>query len=103
MVQFSSADTYVESCQSLKSKIQAIEQIISALLSQALKAAAKGPVSQYTLNDGQTIINCSYRSAGDVAKSIKEFETIKNMYINYMNGNMMRLVDSKNFTNGNFY
>lgn len=103
MVQFSSADIYVESCKSLNSKIQAIDAIITALLSQALKAASKGPVSQYTLNDGQTIINCSYRSAGDVAKSIKEFQTIKQMFINQRDGNMMRLVDSKNFTNGNFF
>ena len=99
---FSSADVYVESCKSLKSKVQAIEAIISALMTQALKAAAKGPVSQYSLNDGQTIINCSYRNASDVAKSIKEFETIKQMYLNQINGRMIRLVDGKNFINGNF-
>ena len=102
MVTFSSADIYVESCTSLKSQIQAIDAIITALLSQALKAAAKGPVSQYSLNDGQTIINCSYRSASDVAKSIKEFETIKQMYLNRVNGRGIRLVDSKNFTDGRY-
>lgn len=103
MVVYDSADKYVDSCTTLKAKIAAIEAIQSALLTSALKAASKAAISQYSLNDGQVIINATYRNASEVMKSYQDFETIKQTFINSLNGRVRRLVDSKNFTgNGRF-
>lgn len=97
MVIYSSADKYIESCTTVRAKIAAIEAIQAALLSSALKAAAKGSVSQYSLNDGQTIISATYRNASEIHKSWRAFESIKQIYVNQLNGRGVRLVDGKNF------
>lgn len=99
MVRYTSAGEYVESCSGLKAKIAAIDAIIQALLVQALKAAEKGAVSQYSLNDGQVIISSTYRSAEEVSNSINAFRRLKNEFIfELYGGRVRRLVDSKNFT-----
>lgn len=97
MVIYDSAAIFVESCKTLADKIAAIEAIQDALLSQALKAASKGPISQYSLNDGQTIINATYRNAKEINDSYMAFETLKQMLINRLNGRSFRLVDKQNF------
>lgn len=104
MVYFDSADKYVESCATLKEKIKAINDIQTALLDSALKAAAKGDISQYSLNDGQVIISTTYRNATEITNAYDAFERIKQRYIIQLNGGrMVRLVDSKNFRrNGRF-
>jgi hypothetical protein len=88
---------YIESKTDLRAKIAAINQVINALETVALKAAATGNISEYELNDGQTKIRTMYRDAGAVAKSITDFERIKQRYINQLNGRSVRLVDSKSF------
>lgn len=98
MVIYSSADLYIESCTTLRAKIAAIDTIQTALLTTALKAASKGAISQYSLNDGQTIISATYRNAKEVTASYEAFEAIKQMFINRLNGRSIRLVDGKNFT-----
>lgn len=100
MVIYDSAAIYVESCQTTRGKINAIENIIQALLIASVKAATTGNLSQYSMNDGQVIINCTYRNVNEIADSITALEGTKQMYINRLNGRKMRLVDSKNFING---
>lgn len=96
-VVFDSAAAYVESCKTLKDKIAAIDAIIDALETTALKAASTGNITSYSLDDGQTRINTVYRNAAEVEASISAFEKIKQRYINRLNGHRTRLVDSKNF------
>jgi len=96
MVIYNSADKYIESCQTVRDQIAAINAIQAALMSQALKAASKGPVSQYSLNDGQTIISATYRSTKEITEAYWDFERIKQVLINQINGRMFRLVDGKN-------
>ena len=103
MVYFDSAQIYVESCTTIQGKITAINAIQDALLTSALAAASQGAISHYTLNDGQTIISTTYRSASAVKEAYNDFEAIKQMYINRLNGRVVRLVDSKNFTNNRFH
>ncbi len=100
MAIYTSADVYVDSKTSLRAKIAAIEEIQAALLTSALKAAAKGAISQYSLNDGQTIIQTTYRNSKEIEASYNAFERIRQMYLNRLNGRRIRLVDSKNFPNG---
>lgn len=94
---FDSAYIYIESATSLCDKITRIDAVIDALLTNALKAATTDNIEEYSLNDGQTIIKTRYRNSASVMRSIKEMETIKQVYVNRLNGRMIRLVDSKNF------
>jgi hypothetical protein len=100
MVVYERADIYIQSCTTLKDKITAIDNIIDALFATALKAAAGDNISQYMLNDGQTIINATYKGVHQIQASIAVFERLRQMYINRLNGRVIRLVDSKNFTGG---
>lgn len=102
MVTYSSAYKYIESCASLRAKITAIDAIIEALEATALKAAGTDNITEYRLNDGQTIIETIYKGADSVFKSIEAFEKMKQRYINKLNGGSgsFRLVDGKNFRYG---
>ena len=97
MVIFDSASIYVDSQATIQAKITAIDNIQAALLTSALEAAEKGAISEYQLNDGQTIIKAVYRSAKQIEEAYDSFERIKQRLINSLNGRMVRLVDRRNF------
>jgi hypothetical protein len=97
-VYFDSADVYIQCASTLQDKITRIDAIITALEDTALKAAANDNISEYSLNDGQTVIRTVYKGADAVLNSIMAFERIRQMYVNRLNGRVFRLVDSKNFT-----
>ena len=94
-VYYDSAALYIEGSTSLCDKIGRIDTIIDALLTNALVAAEKDNIEEYSLNDGQTIIKTTYRGTESVMKSIKAFETLKQVYVNRLDGRVSRLVDSK--------
>ena len=100
MVTYDSADKYIQTATTLQEKIAKIDNIITALEDTALKAAANDNITEYSLNDGQTIIRTVYKGADAVLRSIEAFERIKQTYVNRLNGRVVRLVDSKNFTGG---
>lgn len=100
MVVYSSATQYIESCTSLKAKIAAIDAIISALFATALKAAENENITQYSLNDGQTIISTTYKSVKAITDSIQSMRAIRSAYVQQLQGRVVRMVDSKNFHNG---
>lgn len=103
MIIYTSADVYITSCKTLTSKIAAIDNLISALLDTAAKAAVNENLTEYILDDGQTKIQCNYRGMGGITKSIQGLETLKNMYQNQLNGHVVRLVDGKNFNRYPYY
>lgn len=100
MVIYDSAGVYINSVTDAKDKIVRIDAVINALLETAAKAAANDNITEYTLDSGQTKIKTMYRGAASVMASIKAFETLKQIYVNQVNGRVIRLVDSKNFVNG---
>lgn len=108
MIIYKCAKDYIGSCTTIDAQIAAIEQIQTALLMQALtsieSAVSSGEtISQYSLNDGQTIISASYRSASEIKRDYQNYEYLKNMLRNNKNGRMVRLVDHKSFyPNGGF-
>lgn len=81
-------------------RIMALNLIIDALMMQAAAAAGTANISQYSLNDGQTIISTTYKGPDAITKAIMQYETLKNLYLNKMNGRAMRMVDSKSFPHG---
>lgn len=98
---FDSAAIYVDTATTNRAKIVKIDAIISALEDAALKSAGKANLTEYSLDDGQIKIRTMYRSTAEIMKAINDFEKIKQMYINRINGRVFRMVDSKNFTNRN--
>lgn len=102
MTIFDSAQEFIDSATSLQDKIKKIDQVIDALMTTALKAASNDNVTEYSVDDGQTKIMTNYRGAAAVMNSIKMFEQLRQMYVNKLNGRVMRLVDGKNFTRYNY-
>jgi hypothetical protein len=102
MTIYESAAIYIDSCTTLRGKITAIDNVIAALNTSALKAAATGNITEYSLDDGQTKIKATYRSPIEVSNSITAFEGIRQRYINQLNGRVVQLRDGKNFTRYNF-
>jgi predicted translin family RNA/ssDNA-binding protein len=97
MVVYNSASIYIESATSLRDKITRISAIITALEDTALRAAAGEDIEEYWLDDGQTKIKTVTRGLDKITASIQAFEKLKQMYVNRLNGRMIRLSDSRNF------
>lgn len=99
MVFFDRCGLYIQSKQSLQDKIAAIDAIIDALIIQSADAILSENISEYQLNDGQTIIKQVYRGSANISKAILAYESIKQIYVNRLNGRVVRSIDSKNFRN----
>lgn len=97
MVVYDSAAIYIDGATSIKDKIVRIDSIINALLITAAESASTDNIEEYQLDDGQTKIKTIYRGTDAIFKSIKSFETLREMYRNKLNGRVFRLVDSKSF------
>ena len=95
---YDSEYAYISSCSNYQDKIAAINAIIEALEDAALKAAGKAHIDEYELDDGQTKIRTSYRSPSAIATAIREYEKIKQQYLNRCHGRVfvMRDVNSNN-------
>lgn len=102
MVTYETCGIYVQSQTTLKAKVAAIDAIIDMLLATALDMAGKDDIQEYSLNDGQTIIKTIYKGSVSIASAIRDFQRIRNIYANQINGRMVRLVDSRNFVRRNW-
>lgn len=98
MQYFSDPYKYIESCASISAKIKAIDLIIDALIISIGKAAAGENITQYSLNDGQTIISTTKRSVSDMEASVSAMQKMRNLYVNKKTGRVFRMVDGKNLT-----
>lgn len=102
MVQYDSEFEYIESKPDARSKITAIDAIISLLLTSAAKAALSEDVTEYWLDDGQTKIKTVRRSVAAITASIAALRQLRQSYIQILNGRVTILRDSKNFTGPNY-
>lgn len=96
-MEYSSAYLYIDSATTKRDKVVKIDAIIDALLDTALKAAASDNIQSYMLDDGQTKINTIYKGTAGIYASIAAFRKLREVYVNGLNGRMVRLVDGKNF------
>lgn len=104
MLYFDSCDLYIESKTTIADRIAAVEAVIQAMESALLKAAAGQDISEYQLNDSQTIIKVTNRDVGSITKSMNALIALKNYWINRYNGRVVRAMDSKNFPrNGGYF
>lgn len=102
MITYMKIDANFESCENIKAKVVKIDAIISSLMDTALKSVMNGDTVEYTLDTGQTKINKVFSTTESVTRAIKDYEAIRQMYVNKLNSRVVRLVDSKNFNRGNY-
>lgn len=100
MVVYDSSYIYITSCSDLRERIRRIDVIIDSLLNSSLETALSDDKQEYWLDDGQVKVKVVRRSAAESTNAIKQLESIKNIYLNQLNGRMVRLIDAKNFKRG---
>lgn len=99
MSTFASETLYIDSVTDMVAKVEAIDAIIAALLVIATSAVGNEDIEEYTLDDGQTKIRTRYRGMSAILKAIQDYEKLRQMYLNRLNGRVIRLVDSRSVLN----
>ena len=97
---FESEFLFIDSVEDMSDKVDKIDLIIKALLDLAASSAGKEDVAEYMLDDGQTKIRTQFRGMSSILRAIKDFEALRQMYFNRLNGRVFRLVDSKSIIHG---
>lgn len=82
-----------------QAKIVKIDAIINTLLDAQLEFAADPNKQEYGYEDGQTRVKMVYRDLNAVIAAIEGWERLKGLYINRINGRMIRLADLRAFPN----
>lgn len=88
-----------ETKQSAQERINKINEIIDTLIDAQLQFTADPHKKEYRLDDGQTKVSVMYQDITAISAAIIAWERTKQIYLNRINGNMVRLVDSKNMPN----
>lgn len=104
MVVYTSAYEYIHSTTDLLTQIDKIKQIISALTQAMLDGAPTSNILEYSLDTGQSKMKTVYKGAQDIVNQISALEKLCDIYIvkynKLNNGNIVRLIDSKNLKGG---
>lgn len=87
-IYFDSTYKYIQSCTTLQQKIAAIDSVIDILIGQLSSPSSSNSdnVSEYQLNDGQTIIREVYRGTKGITEALASLEQQKQLYVNRLNG-----------------
>lgn len=86
---YASERLYLESAATLQDLITRLRQVRDCYLTQMAKAAVKGDIAEYTLNDGQTIIRVKQRGIDEMADAMHKIERTLQTYANQFNGRVM--------------
>ena len=83
---------------SIQAKIDEIDVLIDELFNTAMKSVANGNIAEYDLDTGQTKTRIKYTSVSSVTTSIEDYERLRKMYVNMLNGStgVHRLIDERN-------
>lgn len=84
--QYQTISQYVECRATLRDKIIAIDNLISAMELKLLESVDSANYSEYQMDDGQMKIRTMYRSPKDVTAGIQGLEVLKQRYVNRYNG-----------------
>jgi len=103
MAYYENITLYIESATCLKEKIEKYNAIITALEDAALKGAEIQDVEEYWLDDGQTKIKNVYRDPDQIFKAIYNYEKLRQICLNRLNGRGNRLIDYQSNNNRNRY
>jgi hypothetical protein len=96
-MQYDSLQQYIQTSPTQKvAKIQHLQQIMDAMDDALLAIAAKGAVTEFVLNDGQTVVKGVYNSAASI-KAIQDSLQLRiNKLVNQVNGRVSIITDAKN-------
>jgi len=92
-------DVNLRSNASVIAKIAEIDALTAELMTTAMKSVLSGNFAEYELDTGQTRTRIEYTSVASVTKSIKDFEDLRQMYVNILNKTtgVTRLMGENNF------
>lgn len=100
MATFDTITLYITSATSKLDKIAKYDAILEALEMSALKSAENQDIEEYWLDDGQTKIKSIYRDPLQIVQAIETYTKLRQLCLNSLNGNVVRLVDfNSNCTN----
>lgn len=86
---------YIIDSTSLKERYDRITTIINTLELQQIAIVSNSGTLSYSLDDGQTRIQITYRSADQIAKAIEQYEKIRNRIADKITGcGIVRLADA---------
>jgi hypothetical protein len=95
---------YVIDSTSLKARFDRITAIITALENQQLLIVGNCDALSYSLDDGQTRITTTYRSADQISLAITAYEKIRNRILAELTGTrIVRLADAGSIQSNNGY
>lgn len=97
MAEVCSIKQYIESKCTLRERILAIEVLIDSMLLNTVDAIGDSGTASYSLDDGQMKVMTQYRSTSDITKGIKALESLKQIYVNRLNGNITVLRGRLNY------
>lgn len=98
MAIYASTGTYISEAKTNAERLARVEKVIDALLETAANSAGSDNITSYSMDDGQTKIQTTYKGVDAIMRSIAEFEKLKNYYKNQIDGRITRMVDSKNLS-----
>ena len=101
MPHFENIILYLETATCLKDKVIKMDAIIAALEDAALKGAEGQDIEEYWLDDGQTKIKNIFRDPTQIFNAIISYEKLRQIYLNRLNGRVIRLVDYNSNSNSN--
>jgi len=96
MAVFASEIDYINA-QDAKDQIAAYTAAITALSTTVMTTVAKANVQEYRLSDGQTDIRKTYRNPKEVLDMILVLRRLRQLAINDITSQQVRLVSSPNF------
>ena len=101
-MEFTQLSTYIESKSSLLAKIQAVDNLITALSNTQLDSMGNADKAEYFLDDGQSKIIVKYRDIMSIEKTVTLLENRKQKYITQLNGRVYSSIDTKNLHGRNY-
>lgn len=98
-IEYGNCFAYLNSLTDLQAKIAAIDIIINnnIALIGAQTLAQAGSTNMYELDDGQVRIKVIYRSVKEIIEINTALETMKQLYINRLNGRTVQLRDKSTY------
>jgi len=83
--------------QQICDRIAEVDAIIDVLYTTAITSVTNGSVMEYDVDTGQNTQRVKYSTMAQVTNAIKDYEKIRQMYVNKLSPNVTRLTDAKNF------
>jgi len=85
---------YIQSKSTLLEKINAIDDLITAMEGKLLEGIDTATIDEYWMDDGQMKVKTIYRSVADLEKGLEALLKMKQRYVNNYNGRMMVMRDA---------